>query len=282
MVDPRRLELDPAPEGREAAGRDSQAEALLVDGLDRYFNGRYEDAIHLWTRVLFLDRSHARARAYIDRARTAIAERQRRSDELLQASRDLLDRGQTAAARDLLTEAVAQSGDDEHAAALRVHLERVERLRAADRALPAITAAPDEDEPAGAVPGWTWPRRSRSLWIVGGLAVAALVLVVGASGGLQDWMGWRSPGEGLRLAGAAPQLPVLSSAQVALVRARTLVDRGRLAEALRALDRVSPESSERAAADRLRADIQQLLLAGAQAPQPGAQAPRPGAKAPRR
>ena len=31
-------------------------EALLDDGLDRYFNGRFEDAIHLWTRVLFLDR----------------------------------------------------------------------------------------------------------------------------------------------------------------------------------------------------------------------------------
>ena len=160
MVDPRRLESEPAPEGRAAADRESQTEALLVDGLDRYFNGRYEDAIHLWTRVLFLDRSHARARAYIDRARTAIAERQRRSDELLQASRDLLDQGQTAAARDLLTEAVARTGDDEHAAALREHLERVERLRAADRALPAITAAPDDDAPR-AVPGWTWPKRSR-------------------------------------------------------------------------------------------------------------------------
>ena len=103
----------------EAASRDSQIDALLVDGLDRYFNGRYEDAIHLWTRVLFLDRTHARARAYIDRAKTALNELQRRSEELLQASRDLLDQGQTEAARELLTEAIAVSADDAQAAALR-------------------------------------------------------------------------------------------------------------------------------------------------------------------
>src|SRR5687768_18576446 len=106
-----------------AVDRDSRAEALLVDGLERYFNGQYEEAIHLWTRVLFLDRSHARARAYIDRARTAVAERQRRAEEMLHASHALLEQGETAAARELLSEAVAESGDDDHAAALRVRLE---------------------------------------------------------------------------------------------------------------------------------------------------------------
>ena len=44
----------------------------------------YEHAINVWTRALFLDRSHARARAYIERARSALAERQRESEELLQ------------------------------------------------------------------------------------------------------------------------------------------------------------------------------------------------------
>ena len=41
-------------------------------------------AINVWTRALFFDRSHARARAYIDRARSALAERQREAEELLQ------------------------------------------------------------------------------------------------------------------------------------------------------------------------------------------------------
>jgi len=116
MPDPRRHELAPA---ESVSDRDSRAEALLMDGLDQYFNGQYEEAIHLWTRVLFLDRSHARARAYIDRARTALAERQRLAEEMLETSRELLAQGQTDAARHLLHEAVATSGEDEHASALR-------------------------------------------------------------------------------------------------------------------------------------------------------------------
>ena len=56
---------------------ESRIEELLLAGLDHYFSGQHELAISVWTRVLFLDRSHARARAYIERARGAIAERQR-------------------------------------------------------------------------------------------------------------------------------------------------------------------------------------------------------------
>ena len=90
MTEPDRLESSLG-----AAHRDSQTEALLVDGLDRYFNGQYYEAINLWTRVLFIDRSHARARAYIDRARTALAERQRHVEELLHTANELVTRGDT-------------------------------------------------------------------------------------------------------------------------------------------------------------------------------------------
>ena len=56
-----------------------------------YFRGRFERAIDVWTRVLFLDRSHARARAYIDRARAAVAERVRESEALLHAGVEVCD-----------------------------------------------------------------------------------------------------------------------------------------------------------------------------------------------
>jgi hypothetical protein len=46
-----------------------------------------------------------------------------------------------------------------------------------------------------------------------------------------------------------------------MVRARTLYSRGRLAEALQALDRVDDESASRVEADRLRVEIQRTLLA---------------------
>src|SRR5437762_11835793 len=82
---------DPLPTGpRHAhdaaseADRDAKIEQLLLLGLDHYFAGQYDQAVNVWTRALFFDRGHARARAYIERARSALAERQRQSEELLQ------------------------------------------------------------------------------------------------------------------------------------------------------------------------------------------------------
>jgi len=256
MPEPGRAEtLLPDP---RTVDRDSQADALLVQGLDQYFAGQYEQAVHVWTRVLFLDRSHARARAYIDRARTALAERQRKSDELLQASQQLLDRGNTGGARDLLSQAVASTGDDERAAALRLKLERVERLSVpapADRL--AIRPAPE------IVPGWAWPRRSPAMVVVIAAVAAGVLLLVGlTSPDLRDWMGFGSPSETLTASAAPVKMPVLSSSDVAVIRARTLYGRGRLAEALQALDRVADDGPMRSEADGLRVEIQRLLMAG--------------------
>ena len=140
MAESKRL---PLSHQDEAALRARQIETLLDEGLERYFAGRHEEAIHLWTRVLFLDRSHARAHAYIERARTAMAELQRRSDELLQASRELLEQGETEAARQLLSEAMSASGDHLQASALRVRLERLERVQAFGDVNPGVTGVPD-------------------------------------------------------------------------------------------------------------------------------------------
>ena len=83
MTDPLRSDR-PRVGGRSSErDRDARVEELLLAGLDHYFAGQHELAISVWTRVLFLDRGHARARAYIERARSAIAERQREGEELL-------------------------------------------------------------------------------------------------------------------------------------------------------------------------------------------------------
>ncbi len=251
-MDPRRLDVPPDP---ETAARDSQIEALLVDGLDHYFARRYDEAIHLWTRVLFLDRSHARARAYIERARTALAERQRRAEELLATGHNLIDQGKTGAARDVLAEAVAATGEDERASALRLRLERVERAQG-----PLTGERRPSSGVSTPVPAWVKkPLRPGVLTLVAASATIGLLLVTIPA--VQNLMGL-PPGRvevGLTT-GAAPS-PVLSSADVALVRARTLYGRGRLAEALRALDRVGLDSASRSEADQLRIEIQRLLLA---------------------
>jgi hypothetical protein len=77
------LRTDPADQAPlSEADRAARIEQLLLSGLDHYFGGHYEQAINIWTRVAFLERGHGRARAYIERARGALAERQRESEEL--------------------------------------------------------------------------------------------------------------------------------------------------------------------------------------------------------
>jgi tetratricopeptide (TPR) repeat protein len=261
MAEPRRTEADVASD--RMSDRDGRVEALLVEGLDHYFAGRFSDAIHIWTRVLFFDRAHARAHAYIDRARTALAERQRKSEELLQASQDFLDKGETSEARRLLSQAVASTGDDERAAALRVKLERVERALLPTR-LRAAQAEPSVVAPE-VVPGWTWPRTSQRFALA--VAAALTLTLVGTvwltSASAPSWMGPVAVPEATLAAASAPTA-ALSGSEVALIRARTLYARGRLAEALNALGRVGSDSTFRAEADRLTTEIQRLLLAAEQ------------------
>ena len=250
MADSKRL---PAPHEDEALLRDRQIDALLEDGLDRYFAGRYEDAIHLWTRVLFLDRSHARARAYIDRARTALAEMHRRSDELLHTTRDLLEQGQTDAARKLLSEAVATTGDDVQAAALRSRLERLEQFRVD----PATWAPGRISTDAG--PAWQKPRRA---WTATALGVGLVSAATFAGILFLSTTEFTEPSDrGRNVAPARLTQRTLTSGEVALVRARTAAGRGRLSDALRELDRVGIDSPDRPAADQFRNEILQLLMA---------------------
>src|SRR5258708_27173865 len=98
----RRLVTDAASE----ADREAKVEQLLLVGLDHYFAAQYEQAINVWTRALFLDRNHARARAYIERARSALAERQRESEELLQNGVAPFQRAEADEARRLLQAAM--------------------------------------------------------------------------------------------------------------------------------------------------------------------------------
>src|ERR1700760_425727 len=107
--------------------RDAKIEQLLLVGLDHYFAARYELAINVWTRALFLDRSHARARAYIERARSALAERQREGDELLQNGVAAFQRGDAHEARRLLKQAIGTGAPTEDALAILNRLDVLER-----------------------------------------------------------------------------------------------------------------------------------------------------------
>ena len=76
MSDHRRTDDSRAFDAAPDADRDAKIEQLLLVGLDHYFAGQYDHAINVWTRALFLDRSHPRARIHragTQRARRAAA-----------------------------------------------------------------------------------------------------------------------------------------------------------------------------------------------------------------
>ena len=267
MSDPLRTETSRALEAVSRADREAKIEQLLLAGLDQYFAQQYDQAINVWTRVLFLDRSHARARAYIERARSAQAERQRESEALLHDGASAVRRGDSSEARRLLDAAMQQGGPSDELLAL---LDRVERLEHSAAADPLF--AEDTDEPRLALDLSAAGVRQRRPWQ---LAVVAILVVaaagVAASVMRSEWEPLveramaRRLDRGVVTPGTAVHrevtLPVPRRAEAALSRARALVSGGKLHDALPLLESIRPTDPERAEADRLRADVQRQLLA---------------------
>jgi hypothetical protein len=254
------------PAGERAVDRDAAIEALLLKGLDLYFGGQYERAVQAWTRVLFLDRGHARARAYIDRARRVIAERQRESDELLHGGVAAFDAGEVDKARALLTTLVDKGNVDDLALAL---LERLERLDALADTAAVVGSSGTTQTADAAAPIATEVRKGRVTRV---LAITSALFLAGALLLAAFWDRftplWQvEPRRAVEsVQPAQPDaLPLPSSSELVLAQARALAARGHLHEALRAVDEVSVGDARRAEADRLRAEIQRALLASANA-----------------
>jgi tetratricopeptide (TPR) repeat protein len=262
--------------------RDARVEDLLLAGLDHYFVGQYELAINVWTRVLFVDRGHARARAYIERARGAIAERQREAEELLHSGAAAFNRGDVDAARRLLTTAVERGAGNEEALAL---LDRLDRLGApAGNYEPSVLPPlrPRGDRHHVAVPSAN-EERSRIAWVAAGIITGLLLAASGVAFlfARGEWSALdRDVAVGATQGAAREPLPVPGGGDIWLARARALHAKGRLHEALAALDAIRQEDVRSADADELRAAIQRALLAAGRAtlanrPAPVAPAPPP-------
>ena len=271
MTDPLRFDRPSASGDVPEHDREARVEDLLLAGLDHYFSGHYDLAINVWTRVLFLDRGHARARAYIERARGALSERQREAEELLHSGAAAFNRGEADAARRLLTSAVERGAGNEEALAL---LDRLDRLEA-----PAVNPEPTVVPPARTrveghhvlTPSRT-EERSRLVWVAAGI-ITGLLLAASGFAFLYARGEWstldRNPA--VRVAPPSPEpLPVPSAGEIWLARARALHAKGRLHDALSALDSIHRGDPLKADADQLRAAIQRALLAAARTPVSGA------------
>jgi len=267
MSEPQRTDPSHATDAASERDRDAKIEQLLLVGLDHYFAAQYEQAINVWTRALFLDRNHARARAYIERARSAVAERQRESEELLQTGLAALRRGDTEQARRLLELAIEKGAPPDEAQAVLDRLSRLEQGAAAARQ----SATRVDRSPLVAAEG---DRRHRTAWgLMGSVALVGVLTAVGVMIAIRG-VDWRSlvalqPAPSAAPAAGAPLnagLPIPLRAETALERARGLQAGGRLRDALAALDLVRPTDAQRADADRLRAVIQKQLISLAASP----------------
>lgn len=259
MTEPKRTDSERTPGSQDDHDRATRIEELLVSGLDHYFSADYEQAINIWTRVVFLERDHDRARAYIERARSAIAERQRESEELLQRGVEAYRSGDATGARVLLTRAVDHGAPSDEALVL---LDRLDRLDGvgfdaplSHGPLPGGASSDDADA----------PRRPRGRYRTALLAaVAALVAIAAVPGGLavRSWF-LNVPAGAPATAAAADPLPVVRVADTVLDRARGYYADGHLYDALRLLEQIQLSDPARPEADRLKGQVQHDLLAAA-------------------
>jgi tetratricopeptide (TPR) repeat protein len=269
---PEALPSGPAPgETAEASTPEARIEHLLVTGLDHYFAGDFEHAINLWTRVLFLDRTHDRARAYIERARSAQAERQRQSEAIVHQGLAAFDRGDVEQARALLSDARAGGGAHDLALGILGRIDRLDSPAADRRLLREARAGETRGRPAGSAAAPAAPHAPRgrgwSAWIV----VVVFAAVAGVAGAW--WLSLTGlplpqllrPAVRLSRPAAvtiAPDpLPVPATNERYLLRGRALFSTGRLREAIADLDRIPLGDPLRPEADRLRGQIQRELLA---------------------
>jgi hypothetical protein len=227
----------PPPPSSPSDDQAARIDQLLTAGLDEYFAGRYDGAVQVWSRVFFLDRANARARAYIERARGAVAERQRVAEATAAAHADP-QHGWVDEPRPH-ERALSDPGVLVVSGALAARLAAPQPIEAepAPRLDPALSAA---------------SRRSR---IAHGLLVAAagvLLFVAGYTVAARDRLADFVAGVSSHRGPAAKA----GSAEVALHDAEQAFDARRYDDARRALARVPAGDPLRPAADALVARIQ--------------------------
>lgn len=254
----------PHPSGPDAE-RDVKIEQLLLAGLDHYFKGRYQRAIDVWTRVLFLDRSHARARAYIERARAALSERMRESEEFLHTGVEAFNRGDVNEARELVTSAIERGGGRDEALALLDRLNRLETASGRPERLRDPRASGPSSRVQASSPGRVAPRRPVRivpLVLLCGVVVASAYVALTWERWAPVFGGRLTPATVSQTVGPTQPLPVPSTSEVTLLRAQRLVAGGQPHQALELLASIGPGDPRAEDADAFRTAIQRELLAG--------------------
>jgi tetratricopeptide (TPR) repeat protein len=263
---------------------------LLRQGDELYLLGHYHEAIHVWTRILFLDRGNPDARLRIDQAKDAVAERQRRLDSQVAEASGLFESGEIHEARARVRSVLALDGRHSEALHLESAIEALDRRNDPERET-SPAAHPPAAMPAASPPGVVFrvpkgPRRPSARAgrpVTSRFQMTAFVLVallLFASSLLYLQVNWDSiVSDGASRAPAGPTMtPVVlpdrlaasvpDLSQLRYYNGERLFAQGRYREALRELSLVDRDSKVMSSARSLILRIEDRLLRGAMEPEP--------------
>ena len=261
---------------------------LLRQGEELYSRGLYHQAIHVWTRILFLDRGNPDARLRIDKAMQAVAERERRLDAEIAEAKGLFAAGEIERARERVRSVLSAEGRHGEGMQLAAAIEAVDR-----RNEPAQEASPEADAlavqtaaPAKGVvfkvPKGPRPsshrlgRPATSRFKMAAFLLGALLLFgVSAFYLSENWEAIVSDGAFGHPAGLATAVPpdrlaasVPGLSELRYYNGERLFAQGRYREALAELRRVDRDSPVVAEARSLILRIEDRLLRGPTGPEP--------------
>ncbi len=277
---------------------------LLRQGDDLHARGLYHQAIHVWTRILFLDRGNPQARLRIDKAKEAVAELQRRLDAEIAEARALFDGGEIEESRERVRSVLAADASHGDAVQLAASIEAVDRRNELPREPPAGTRPSPEPKPAPAPDVVFAPTPTQGVVIrvpkgprlsshrAGSAATSRVQMAAFLLGALllfavsafylsENWEAIVSDGAFGSPAGLAPAVlpdrlaataPDLS--QLRYYNGQRLFAQGRYREALAELRRVDRDSTVVAEARSLILRIEDRLLRGASGAEPAIDAAR--------
>ena len=245
--------------------------------------GMFSQAIHVWTRILFLERGHVEARRAIERGKKAVAEQHRLLDMELAAASELLERGESeqAAAKVQSVLSLDPRNHEGHQLAGRIHAaaRRREAARRSETGLGTAAAAVTAREPTAATKrglllrvSHSSQRRDARAAHASPLKMASFVLaaiLVFASGALYLHLNWdsivsdgafRAGGALSRTVSGRASAPLPATSELYYFNGARLFKKGRYRDALDELSLVERDSvvAERARGLILR--IEERLL----------------------
>jgi tetratricopeptide (TPR) repeat protein len=256
-------------------GEDEKTDDLLRQGKELLRTGRYQQAIHVWTRILFLDRGNSVAREAIEKAKRALAERQRELDALVAEAASEVHGGKRVKAKRLLARVLTKDPGHAEGRSLWEKIETSELRGETPANVPTLATGPVDESSRlrrrnGVQQNVAKPKHTRSASPLKMAAFLFCAFCLLALGGLYLHLNWEflvsdSAFATLRQAGPEavpnfdrPQLPLPSDLHY--YNGARLFAKGRYRDALSELRRVDRESACFEEARSLTVRIEERLL----------------------